>query len=149
MPSKNYWIELLDSVLANFIIEAVTQAYFFTMLETGISLVAVNLPSLWLLFSSITPQSIIRGLRSMLSIHSLRSGRSHTNSRDGGVAIDSPSESLKSRDPNAAVRDGDYLSHDLEAQTNETTTTEIEEVIGRDSLDMGIYISRVESGDVD
>jgi hypothetical protein len=44
------------------------------MLEAGISLVAVNLPTLWFLFHALTPESIIRSLRSVLSLSSLRSG---------------------------------------------------------------------------
>ncbi|KUI67586.1 hypothetical protein VM1G_02813 [Cytospora mali] len=56
--------------------EAVTRAFFFTMLEIGISLVAVNLPSLWLLFTSISPEKVARSIRSVLSLASLRSGGS-------------------------------------------------------------------------
>lgn len=116
------------------------------MLETGISLVAVNLPSLWLLLNSIAPQSIVRSLRNILSLHSLRrKGSGGTDTRDRYVAKGSPSKSLKSRHLTAAARVSDYRSHDLEAQTSDTAMTEIEEVLERDSLDMGSRISRVQS----
>lgn len=138
----------LGNILADlFLAEAVTQAYFFTMLETGISLVAVNLPSLWLLLKSVTLQSIIRGLRSMLSLHSLRSsGSGDIETRDVRVTKDSPNQWLKSRSPTApADGAGDHRRYDVEAQGNERLAAGIEEAMERDSLDMGIHMSRVES----
>lgn len=62
--------------------EAVTRAFYFTMLETGISLVAINLPSLWLLFTSIKPEKIVHSLRSVLSLASLRSGGSRGDNHE-------------------------------------------------------------------
>ena len=42
------------------------------MLEAGISLVAVNLPSLWLLFTKMIPEKVAQSLRSVRSLHSLQ-----------------------------------------------------------------------------
>ena len=47
------------------------------MLETGLALIAVNLPSLWGLISHLSPDSLLHSIRSLLSI------RSHTSSIGG------------------------------------------------------------------
>lgn len=78
--------------------EAVTRAFFYTMLETGISLVAVNLPSLWLLFTSVTPEKVIRSIRSVLSLASLRSGGS------GGDSTHEPKKPYGNRGSTADIR---------------------------------------------
>ncbi|KAF2151498.1 hypothetical protein K461DRAFT_174154 [Myriangium duriaei CBS 260.36] len=62
--------------------DAQTQAAYYSMLELGISLVAVNLPSLWLLFTSTVPEQALRSIRSVLSISSLRSSRSNNAAKD-------------------------------------------------------------------
>ena len=61
---------------------ASTEALFWTMLEAGISVVAVNLPTLWGLVSSIIPETAIRRLCSLFRIQSLHnkpSGYSETS----------------------------------------------------------------------
>ena len=50
-----------------------TKAIYLSVLETGLCLVAVNLPSLWFLFSKIKPESVLRSVRSMISLGSNRS----------------------------------------------------------------------------
>lgn len=51
------------------------------MLEAGISLLAVNLPSLWLIFVRVTPETILRSMRSVASLGSSRdSNRSKASS---------------------------------------------------------------------
>lgn len=47
-----------------------TQAVWFSMLETGLALIAVNLPSLWGLITQGSVRSTLRSLRSLLSINS-------------------------------------------------------------------------------
>ncbi|KAF2156107.1 hypothetical protein K461DRAFT_89852 [Myriangium duriaei CBS 260.36] len=53
---------------------SLTEAEYFMMLECGISLVAVNLPSLWTLLTNFAEN--LRGLRSIASLSSLRSNGS-------------------------------------------------------------------------
>ena len=53
------------------------------MLETGMSLVAVNLPSLWLLCTSVIPEKVVRSVRSILSLPSQR-GSGGSSGRVGG-----------------------------------------------------------------
>ncbi|KAF4628542.1 hypothetical protein G7Y89_g9609 [Cudoniella acicularis] len=60
-----------------------TQAVWFSMLEIGFSIIAVNLPSLWSIISKVFPESIIRSVRRIISLRSLQSNNSHS-SRSGG-----------------------------------------------------------------
>ncbi|KJZ72069.1 hypothetical protein HIM_08524 [Hirsutella minnesotensis 3608] len=46
---------------------------FYWILEMGISLVAVNLPSIWMVFSSVAPEAILRSIRSVISLVSIGS----------------------------------------------------------------------------
>ena len=64
-----------------------TKAIYLSVLEVGLSLIAVNLPSLWFLFSKISkPQSFLGSVRSMASLCSYRSrgssGRVNTRNRE-------------------------------------------------------------------
>ncbi len=45
-------------------------------LELGIMAVAINLPSIWVVFAKIGPESIIRSVRSAISLASIGSRRS-------------------------------------------------------------------------
>ena len=54
------------------------------MLEAGMSLVAVNLPSLWLLLTKIIPEKVARSWHSALSLHSQR--KSESNVARGAAA---------------------------------------------------------------
>ncbi|GAM84880.1 hypothetical protein ANO11243_028820 [Dothideomycetidae sp. 11243] len=60
-----------DSGLAN------TEVAYFSMLEAGLSLVAVNLPTLWYLFTTVVPEKAQRGLRSPWSDGSIGSKNSN------------------------------------------------------------------------
>ena len=53
---------------------------FWSMLEAGLALIAVNLPSIWGLFTKVSPEAILRSVRSAVSIASRSSGDSK-NSR--------------------------------------------------------------------
>ena len=46
------------------------------MLETGLALIAINLPSIWGLTSHISIDSVLRSVRSLLSVHSHESSAS-------------------------------------------------------------------------
>jgi hypothetical protein len=49
-------------------------------MESGLSCIAVNLPSLYFLFSKVTPENVLRSVRSMISLASIRSGGYHNKS---------------------------------------------------------------------
>lgn len=44
-----------------------------SVLENGLSLIAVNLPSIWCLFAKVKPESIRRSVRGIFSVHSRQS----------------------------------------------------------------------------
>ncbi|KAF4631663.1 hypothetical protein G7Y89_g6466 [Cudoniella acicularis] len=62
-----------DPALFTDLERADTKSFYFAMLEAGISVVAVNLPSLWLFFTSLMPEKLVRSVRSIISLAS-RSG---------------------------------------------------------------------------
>lgn len=64
-----------------------TQAVWFSMLETGLALIAINLPSIWGLTSHISIGSVLRSVRSLLSVHSHDS--SGSSKRYNGLKDDS------------------------------------------------------------
>ncbi|KAI0484785.1 hypothetical protein GGR56DRAFT_615469 [Xylariaceae sp. FL0804] len=80
---------------------AVTEAFYFTILEAGISLISVNLPTLWFLFTSVTPDTVVRSIRSMLSLPSIGSNRSGNGVTGPGgestVAVGRPSQTASAR----------------------------------------------------
>ncbi|MCJ1265965.1 hypothetical protein MMC22_005847 [Lobaria immixta] len=47
-----------------------TVQWHMSVLENGLSLIAVNLPSLWCLFTKVKPESILRSVRGRFSLHS-------------------------------------------------------------------------------
>lgn len=52
-----------------------TLVFFFTLLEIGISLICINLPSLWFFVPSMDLNKIVRTISGKLSYSSLRSSR--------------------------------------------------------------------------
>ena len=53
-----------------------TKSLYLSILEVGLSCVAVNLPSLWFLARKVTPEDVLRSVRSIVSLQSFRSGGS-------------------------------------------------------------------------
>ena len=53
-----------------------TETIYLAVLECGLSLIAVNLPSLWYLLSHTSPEKMIRSLQSIISLRSERSASS-------------------------------------------------------------------------
>lgn len=58
-----------------------TKAIYLSVLETGLSCIAVNLPSLWFLRTKVKPESVLRSVRSMISLRSIRSAGTQEESR--------------------------------------------------------------------
>lgn len=119
-----------------------TQTVFWSNLEGGLSLLAVNLPSLWPLFSGriASPLSgLVASTRSILSLHSIR-GHSHRGSQEKesgnvfygsrGIAGDSRLR-MNKMVPRSA--DGDwYRLQDLESQQKVTNFSRTSESTGSD-----------------
>ena len=70
---------VLQLFLTNHTVEA-TETIFLSNLEAGLSLLAVNLPSLWAIFNNPFPERILASLRGMSLFESLRSRRSSHSS---------------------------------------------------------------------
>ncbi|KAL8734327.1 MAG: hypothetical protein Q9166_001525 [cf. Caloplaca sp. 2 TL-2023] len=57
-----------------------TQAVWFSMLETGLALISLNLPPTWGLFSHLSLESVLNSLRSLFSTQSRGSSRGSSGS---------------------------------------------------------------------
>ncbi|KAI1292914.1 hypothetical protein F5Y03DRAFT_388129 [Xylaria venustula] len=60
----------------------VTSSFFFTILESGVALIAVNLPSLRIFATSLATVEILHSMRSFIELTFLRSSSSDTGLRD-------------------------------------------------------------------
>lgn len=67
------------------------------MLEAGMSLIAVNLPSLWLFFTSLLPEKVVRSIRSVIALASLSSQRSNGLDRSSATIRNGPATRLGRR----------------------------------------------------
>lgn len=101
-----------------------TKALFLSLLEVGMACIAVNLPSMWFLISHVTPEAVLRSIRSVVSLQSLRSTKSRQSLKDktmrsssypwgGQMASSTPSASesrLAPADPSET-----HIVYDLES----------------------------------
>lgn len=94
-----------------------TQSCYLAMLEAGMSLIAMNIPSVWLLCTKVVPEKVVRSIRSMVSLTSGRSSggdgtaASPTRRTDSTTNLRNDSTTLSSSQP--------YLFRgDLEGQKN-------------------------------
>ena len=90
-----------------------TKAIYLSVLETGLSLIAVNLPSLCFVFTRLSPEKVLRSVRSMISLRSDRSsGASHQGRGGGGGGAQSyPSSSLDKKRSNNSSSSQSHLTH--------------------------------------
>ena len=87
-----------------------TKSIYLSVLEAGLSLIAVNLPSLWCLSDKIKPENILRSVRSMIS---LRSGRSIASQSSLGKTPGLPnSQSYLARPEDQSIET--YAMHEIE-----------------------------------
>ena len=71
MKSVGHLLALLSNQwITHTITVTVTKGLYLSMLEAGMSLIAVNLPSLWFLCSKRTLELSLRSIRSVLSLRS-------------------------------------------------------------------------------
>lgn len=92
-----------------------TSYLFFVMLENGISLVAVNLPSLWLLCTSVIPDKMVRSLRSVISLVSINSRGSGSRTTGDGETIDPETLQKAGSTASSDTNDRLVLSHQSDA----------------------------------
>ena len=94
-----------------------TETIFWSNLEAGLSLLAVNLPSLWAYVNKPSPESIINSIRSAISLRSFRSGGSlnHTHVRIPGNAVTAvPPDSSQTRIVTGQEEEEAHAMHDIE-----------------------------------
>ena len=93
-----------------------TRAIFYMALELGIMAVAINLPSIWVVFAKLGPESIICSVRSAISLASIGSHRSGGSHGSRGQSTESQKAST-SISPAAPLPAGQFSKpgDDLEA----------------------------------
>jgi len=102
---------------------------FWSMLEAGVSLLAINLPSLWRYKSHISPDSLIRSIRSAISLRSSASNHSRGSNSNTNISGMQPlpgdGQSLHSSAAKAQFvprvpgqNSETYATYDTEAQTD-------------------------------
>ena len=101
-----------------------TKAIYLSVLETGLCLIAVNLPSLWFLFSKVKPESVLRSVRSMIS---LRSNRSAASSQGKGGTQSHPSSLGKNQHDSSSSKTHLALPDAQSVQTYAMRDLEYEE----------------------
>lgn len=108
-----------------------TKAIYLSVLEAGLSLIAVNLPSLWCLLNKVKPESVLRSVRSIISLRSKCSANSLNKN-----GSHSPLSSL-SKNGHTQSSSQDHLAHP-ETQSIETYAMHnMEDVHHRPQLPLG------------
>ena len=121
---KVYSLELTARIVQD------TTQVFWSILEAGLCLLAVNLPSLWAYRRKISPDDLLASIRSAISLRSFRSGQSRESRTCGsellGTGPDGVStHSSSSRAKIVATKEGEQYTeasggYDLEAQQGTT-----------------------------
>lgn len=109
LPTHPFTTPISNSVCPP--LDAQTRAAYMTMLEQGISLVAVNLPSLWFLLNKITPEKALRSVRSVFSLSSIRSNRSSANTVPKELAITKRTDVMSHESESTTVLHGTTVGH--------------------------------------
>lgn len=105
------------------------------MLETGFTLIAVNLPSFWSIVSKVSAESIIRSVRSLVSLGSIRSegSRCGTNPHSYERKDSSSTQNLEL----VAPKDTGDVSATIERQKD----TNLHQLY-REDVELGIYVQK-------
>lgn len=124
-------------------IVADTKVYFYGVLEVGMATFAINLPSSWFLISKITPESVVRSIRSMISLQSIRSGGSRGSRKDTSPKSTDYAMLDKKKD-NASSTSQTYLAEG-DHVTNESYATWDEEANKNPTLPATVHITKTVS----
>ena len=120
-----------------------TESIFWSNIEAGLSLLAVNLPSLWAYVNKVSPERIIASIRSAISLRSLRSGGSSNLSRSHVRIPENTETAAGTQDRIVAPQKGaeSYAMQDVEGKlaveqpgdkammAKETSTTSVDEMV--------------------
>jgi len=83
--SKFRFPNLVGLILTHSSADTITGTLYWSMVEVGVGLLAVCLPTIRFLFRGLSPESVINSIRSAFSLHSLRS--QHSRMYDGTVPV--------------------------------------------------------------
>ncbi|TGO14436.1 hypothetical protein BTUL_0053g00350 [Botrytis tulipae] len=101
----------IDSRLTN------TKSIYLSILEVGLSCVAVNLPTLYYLSHKVTPENVLRSVRSIISLRSIGSqnskGYQKSKSSKDNQSVESPS--LSNLRPDDVMAIETHAMYDLES----------------------------------
>ncbi|TGO67701.1 hypothetical protein BOTNAR_0037g00380 [Botryotinia narcissicola] len=101
----------VDSRLTN------TKSIYLSILEVGLSCVAVNLPTLYYLSHKVTPENVLRSVRSIISLRSIGSqnskGYQKSKSSKDNQSVESPS--LSNLRPDDVMAIETHAMYDLES----------------------------------
>lgn len=95
-------------------IAVVSLILFWPMIQMGVALIAACLPTLRPVFHDFSPESVIRSLRSKLSLHSTPS---KSSIRDESLRVSHESESTKAFAPKGISAD-EYFGHNEYTETH-------------------------------
>lgn len=90
----------------SFYIESNTQLAYYIILEAGFTIVAVNLPSLWYFMAGVTPERVLRSVRSLVSLGSGRGSQDGTSiqgSKTSGTKATRDPRSLESNSSHSSL----------------------------------------------
>ncbi|TGO38622.1 hypothetical protein BHYA_0071g00330 [Botrytis hyacinthi] len=94
-----------------------TKSIYLSILEVGLSCVAVNLPSLYYLSHKVTPENVLRSVRSIISLRSIGSqnskGYQKSKSSKDNQSVESPS--LSNLRPDDVMAIETHAMYDLES----------------------------------
>ncbi|KAI9745894.1 MAG: hypothetical protein M1818_000575 [Claussenomyces sp. TS43310] len=111
------------SPLADYRLLTTVQVYW-SILEAGICLLAVNLPSIWIYIGKGLPEGLVASIRSVISLASLRSGGS--GSRSQTRLPDGPEGSMHSSSSQAKFASSEgheaFAEHDVQGQSEHEHT---------------------------
>ena len=94
-----------------------TAEVYWSILEAGLCLLAVNLPSLWYYRHKLSPESVLASIRSAISLRSLRSNQSEALAlRKDHQSTHSASSQTKFASMETSEA---YVMRDIEAQEDE------------------------------
>ena len=83
IQSMLYYFHGLYSSDAKLSLVSDTQAVWFSMLETGLAIVALNMPSIWGLRTHAPVETFLRSMRSLISLNSITSRREQNSYNNG------------------------------------------------------------------
>ncbi|THV52717.1 hypothetical protein BGAL_0071g00250 [Botrytis galanthina] len=94
-----------------------TKSIYLSILEVGLSCIAVNLPSLYYLSHKVTPENVLRSVRSIISLRSIGSqnskGYQKSKSSKDNQSVESPS--LSNLRPDDVMAIETHAMYDLES----------------------------------